>query len=215
MPALDGLRGLAILGVFANHFGTFPGSQACGWLGICLFFVLSGFLITGILLGQREAIALSGSTLWQSLAKFWVRRALRIFPLYYLALALILYFDVPTARDDAWWLVTYTHNFQVSLEGWTGIYGHFWTLCVEEQFYLIWPIAALAMPLRWMKRSYSWAPCGAWVAFGPTQPACPSFFRRFPVWIASERGHCSHMRGDPDRRPRRNFSASAASSVYR
>src|SRR5438874_10835359 len=86
LDQLDGLRGMAILGVLANHFLPFPGSFYCGWLGVNLFFVLSGFLITRILLEQRQTIE-GKYGVPRSLGVFYARRALRIFPLYYFALA--------------------------------------------------------------------------------------------------------------------------------
>src|SRR6266566_1982687 len=87
-PQIDGLRGLAILGVLANHFMTFPGAANGGWLGVCLFFVLSGFLITGILLRARQQ-AERGGGYRGALRVFYVRRALRIFPAYFLTVLVL------------------------------------------------------------------------------------------------------------------------------
>src|SRR5436190_862499 len=83
---LDGLRGLAIIGVLANHFVALPGFLWGGWLGVCLFFVLSGFLITRILLVQRGVAVACGASRGGVLRAFYARRALRIFPIYYLTL---------------------------------------------------------------------------------------------------------------------------------
>jgi peptidoglycan/LPS O-acetylase OafA/YrhL len=154
IPALDGIRGLAILGILCVHFfASFTprngletllrNGSGFGTLGIDLFFMLSGFLITGILLDTK--------TDNNSLRNFWIRRFLRIFPLYYLALGLVLLGlillprgFVPSA-DKIWeaqpWAWTYLFNFFIAREGaWNVPYiGHFWSLAVEEQFYLIWP----------------------------------------------------------------------------
>ncbi|HET9239980.1 MAG TPA: acyltransferase [Oligoflexus sp.] len=154
IPALDGIRGLAILGVVCVHFFMSYTPQnilelaiqkisGFGTLGIDLFFMLSGFLITGILLETK-----SKSHYFRN---FLLRRFLRIFPLYYLVLALVLlalilipgsdqppYSKIWEAQPWAW---SYLFNFFIAREGsWSVPYmGHFWSLAVEEQFYLVWP----------------------------------------------------------------------------
>jgi peptidoglycan/LPS O-acetylase OafA/YrhL len=152
LAALDGVRGVAILIVLIHNaaFVLGPSSlyplkivsalTATGWVGVQLFFVLSGFLITGILLETRHQRGY--------FRKFYVRRTLRIFPLYYAFLcgALLLFPLVAdpgwtdVARRNQWWYWTYTTN-------WGGPFGHvipglshFWSLAVEEQFYLFWPL---------------------------------------------------------------------------
>ncbi len=154
IPALDGIRGLAILMVLCVHFFMSYKPQNIlelviqkisghGSLGIDLFFMLSGFLITGILLDTK--------TDQHYLRNFLVRRFLRIFPLYYLVLALVLLalWLIPADQQEfyakVWeaqpWAWTYLFNFFIAREGaWTVPYlGHFWSLAVEEQFYLVWP----------------------------------------------------------------------------
>lgn len=157
MPSLDGLRGVAILIVIAHNvqllemvgmdklaYATFMAYNV-GWVGVQLFFVLSGFLITGILL----------DTLHQPhwLRNFMARRALRIFPLYYATLLLI--FVILPALDlqpDAYkaqaphqiWLWTYLVNWTDPLGYGPRQLPHLWSLAVEEQFYLLWPLAVLA-----------------------------------------------------------------------
>jgi peptidoglycan/LPS O-acetylase OafA/YrhL len=159
IPALDGTRGLAILLVLLVHFGVgagFAGRVSApwgsalerafyvGWSGVDLFFVLSGFLITSILLASKAQPRYFG--------RFYGRRALRIFPLYYVGLVLGL-LVVPAVwpgevnkllgeslRGQAWFW-TYTLNVGYAL-GWlsgVGVLGQFWTLTIEEQFYLAWP----------------------------------------------------------------------------
>ena len=151
MPSLDGLRAVSILMVCYGHLcGTrhFPVSideygRWCGdvaHLGVLVFFVISGFLITSLLMGERET---AGEI---SLKRFYLRRIVRIFPAFY---AFILVMAIATAagvvqlsgRDFAHAL-TYTVNFEV---GRSMQIGHLWSLSVEEQFYLLWPLTLLAL----------------------------------------------------------------------
>ncbi len=138
IPALDGIRGVAILLVMLFHL-KLPGFSL-GWAGVPLFFVLSGFLITGILLEEKTA------TFSEYLRAFYVKRSLRIFPLFYGYLALNLVILLVTGRptDGYAWYVLYFQNYQIANAIATdgnipGIVGHTWSLAVEEQFYLIWP----------------------------------------------------------------------------
>ncbi len=156
LPSLDGIRALALLMVIAHNAVLIEPARLdamgrlvfkaldTGWVGVTLFFALSGFLITGILLDTRAE-----PRAWRH---FMVRRALRIFPLYYLTLA--LFFIVLPALNlqpantvvDAphqWWLWTYTVNWAQG--DWPGAatFPHFWSLAVEEQFYLVWPLFML------------------------------------------------------------------------
>jgi peptidoglycan/LPS O-acetylase OafA/YrhL len=144
IPALDGLRAVAIAMVVAFHYGYLD----CGWLGVQLFFVLSGYLITRILVDARE------QPLGRFLGRFWRRRALRIFPLYFGYLLLLSAVFVATGapaafRDNALALFTYTFNLTRPLlrEG-SPAFTHFWSLCVEEQFYLLWPLAVFFLAPR-------------------------------------------------------------------
>ncbi len=144
IPALDGLRAVAIAMVVAFHYGFLD----CGWLGVQLFFVLSGFLITRILLEARE------QPFRRYLGRFWRRRALRIFPLYFGYLVVLAGVFVATGApaafaDSAIYLFTYTYNLTrpLLLEG-SPAFTHFWSLCVEEQFYLVWPLAVFALAPR-------------------------------------------------------------------
>ncbi len=150
-PALDGLRAIAVAMVFVVHFVY--KIMPWGWLGVQVFFVLSGFLITGIL---YDTIGARGN-----LRNFYGRRVLRIFPLYYAFLALcglvLLVTHGPCPRSYALWLV-YLQNFfwlvkqpQTRDVLYTGAMfpfaaiGHLWSLALEEQFYLVWPILVFAI----------------------------------------------------------------------
>jgi peptidoglycan/LPS O-acetylase OafA/YrhL len=157
MPQLDSLRAFAVLAVLVAHNWnpeTLPwvlGGLNFGDLGVRLFYVLSGYLITRILLGCRTlADARSESGLFL-VRQFYARRFLRIFPIYYLMVAVALAINIQPARAIWPWLVTYTTNLDVALYGhWIGRLGHFWSLAVEEQFYFVWPWLVLVAPRRWL-----------------------------------------------------------------
>ena len=178
IPALDGMRGLAILLVMLFHMTMVPpvGYVALKWsratpyggLGVDIFFVLSGFLITGILLGARGQI--------HYFRNFYARRALRIFPLYYAITAFsfcvlprLLPWTVakfgPVNRDAVWyWL--HLSNFSIARRGafLHGIMDVSWSLAIEEQFYLVWPaVVLLASPrnLRWICLGLICVSCGS------------------------------------------------------
>jgi peptidoglycan/LPS O-acetylase OafA/YrhL len=165
VPALDGVRGLAALLVMIFHFGRaeVPGSGAAaigffaqfGWGGVDLFFVLSGFLICGILLDTRDRPAF--------LRTFYARRTLRIFPLYFAFLAAYIFVIAPRLPGGASdiearqrWLWLYVGNFDVAAHGWysgTGSHAnHLWSLAIEEQFYLLAPFAVLLLSRRGLAR---------------------------------------------------------------
>lgn len=152
--SLDGLRAIAVAGTVWHHMagfhqdGTRPGIENSGWMGVHLFFAISGFLITTLLL--REWVR-SGRI---DVAAFWRRRVARIFPAFYLTLVGYLVLT-PLLRPELWdrlvaalpWLATYTANFGVDPGGAPVPFNHAWTLGVEEQFYLLWPLV-LAAALR-------------------------------------------------------------------
>lgn len=138
-PEIDGLRALAVTCVLIGHLYwlEFPLTGA----GVRLFFCISGYLITHILLSAHARGASTG----QILQAFWTRRVLRIFPPYYLALGIALALNAYAIRDTAWWHLTFTTNILLALQGeWEPVItGHLWSLAVEEQFYLLWPMALL------------------------------------------------------------------------
>jgi peptidoglycan/LPS O-acetylase OafA/YrhL len=142
--SLDGLRCISILAVIWHHTGIHAGGLNLarqGYLGVDLFFAISGFLITTLLLRERERF---GSI---SLRDFYIRRTLRIFPLYYavvliyVVLVLALERGTPAGRDflkNLPYFLTYTANWFVVLDG-RVIFYFAWSLATEEQFYLVWP----------------------------------------------------------------------------
>ncbi len=173
VPALDGLRGIAILLVMFHHCTILPAQG--GWIveglrnlsnigphGVDLFFVLSGFLITGILLDTKS---LPGY-----FRKFYIRRALRIFPLYY-AIVLFCLLALPSviakvpsaapklgrlaaAPSDWPWFVFYLSNFLISgRQSWAHpVLGVTWSLAIEEQFYLVWAVIVFCFSRQMIKR---------------------------------------------------------------
>jgi peptidoglycan/LPS O-acetylase OafA/YrhL len=142
LPALDGLRGVAIALVLMFHFmgpTTFAFPFGWGWCGVDLFFALSGYLITRRLLESRGSAG-------KRLGVFYRNRALRIFPLYFAFL--IAYSVVAGAPDASYWLYfcNWTQPFRRA-ELWSPL-SHFWSLAIEEQFYLVWPFAVILLPRR-------------------------------------------------------------------
>ncbi len=161
--ALDGLRGVAVLLVILHHGIVLSSGSShdrlyqvatFGWVGVDLFFVLSGFLITGILCDTR--------TRPNCLGYFYARRALRIFPLYYTALlALLICLPLIDLRSGAEfrryqaWYWAYLVNILSSLHPHAPSVartGHLWSLAVEEQFYMLWPLVVMLLNLRRLRR---------------------------------------------------------------
>ncbi len=151
MPQLDALRAFAVTAVIVHHF--IPGGWAYGAAaGVRLFFTLSGFLITGILLRSKDAVEGGKQTRRSALGKFYARRFLRIFPLYYFVVACAFALNLEPVREIIGWLLTYTLNIRMARQGWwEEHFAHFWSLCVEEQFYIFWPWLIVLLPRRWLK----------------------------------------------------------------
>lgn len=131
---LDGLRCIAISLVLLEHFAGVIGSKiSAGFYGVDLFFVISGFLITQILVAQANL------PFNQYYLKFSVRRILRIFPLYYFIITLLWLLNVEDVRSFTYSLYTYTTNYRLDFQKAQSPIRHLWSLSVEEQFYLFWP----------------------------------------------------------------------------
>jgi peptidoglycan/LPS O-acetylase OafA/YrhL len=148
LPQMDGLRALSVISVAWGHWRAawHPTSIIpYGELGVDTFFVISGFLITGILLDNRlEAQRLS------TLKQFYVRRFLRIFPVFYATLAVALLLQADGMSQSWAWHAGYLSNFYFYFHGWLGQISHFWSLAVEEQFYLFWPLLMVFLPRRFL-----------------------------------------------------------------
>lgn len=151
---LDTLRCFAVLMVLAEHWlhkTSFVSVLSPGAIGVDVFFVLSGFLITGILLRYRDRDVEEGISHRKSIKTFFMRRVLRIFPLYYLVVIGTTLFNQGMIREALPWNLTYTTNFFVMHHGnWFGLFGHWWSLAVEEQFYLLWPFVVLFFKRKWL-----------------------------------------------------------------
>ena len=160
IAGLDGLRAVAFLIVFFFHTRNLP----FGWLGVQLFFVLSGFLITDILLRMKEKLPRR-----EFFTKFYGRRFLRIFPLYYFYLFLlaVLIFLIPVLGlkglnveisskffNQIWVAIFYVYDFfhASSFFARSRFFTHLWSLSVEEQFYLIWPLLIFLTPREKFKQ---------------------------------------------------------------
>ncbi len=151
LPGLDGLRAIAVGLVLLFHRFLLP----VGWLGVQVFFVLSGYLITRILVQSKE------QPFVRYLRNFYGRRALRIFPLYYgvialLGLATAAGVHLAGVREGLPFAATYTYNFWYATKAtdFSPYITHFWTLCVEEQFYLLWPFAIFLCPAPRLKQFF-------------------------------------------------------------
>ena len=166
VPALDGVRGIAIVAVIAFHARVvFRNTSEMPWaafqvvsqgrLGVTLFFVLSGFLITGILLDTRQSDGY--------FRRFYLRRVLRIFPLYFVYLFLVFVaargaWVLATGGDpwktvSPWWYVTYLQSLPAAHANGHLFLNHLWSLAIEEQFYLVWPAVVFLLPrkcLAWL-----------------------------------------------------------------
>ena len=165
-PALDGLRGAAVLIVIADHAGFLP--EPDGGIGVTLFFVLSGFLITRVIVEARE------SRTW-SMAGFVANRFVRLFPALFLMVAVVsglLLTRGLSVRDvtaRALPALTYVQNMQPRRS--YPVFGHTWSLGVEEQFYLLWPLA-----LPWViRRARPWP---SWRWSSPVPSAVEILFAR-------------------------------------
>jgi peptidoglycan/LPS O-acetylase OafA/YrhL len=154
MPQLDTLRAFAVGMVIVAHW--LPGSAVAqalplGVIGVTLFFVLSGFLITGLLLDERRHVGDAGHARRGALGRFYARRTLRIFPVYYLTLLVLFIADSPGFREQIGWYAGYVANVLMWREqAWLPPAPHLWTLSVEEQFYLSWPLLMLYVRRPWI-----------------------------------------------------------------
>lgn len=145
---LDGLRAIAVLLVLWAHFPAISNpvlsklllinyQSLGGYLGVDIFFVLSGFLITRILLNNKQNE--------MSLSLFFIRRSLRIFPVYYLVIAFLA---LVAPSIQLWWCAAYLSNFYFAFDTKNHFLRHTWSLAVEEHFYLVWPFVVYYLPAR-------------------------------------------------------------------
>src|SRR5438094_2092797 len=156
-PQFEGLRALAVLTVMVDHFGAHvPNFPLPDWIhlgatGVRLFLVLSGYFITASLRRARGRMESDGLSAGKAMRAFYWRRFLRISPAYgvYVVIALIL--GLGTIRQNWAWVFTGTVNCLIALKNeWPLASSHLWSICVQEQFYLLWPLFILLLPRRWM-----------------------------------------------------------------
>ena len=167
-PQLDTIRAFAALAIVFRH--NLPSNSewqlrlvALLAYGVRFFFVLSGFLITGILLDARDEGEQRGEARIGIWWRFWLRRVLRLFPLYYATLAAAYALNVPFMRQSLPWHLAYLSNVWMALKGsWVAWISPLWSLAVEEQFYIVWPFLIL-----WVRRSWLPGVIGAGIAAGP------------------------------------------------
>ena len=192
LKSLDGIRGLAFLMVFFYH--EYPGSPndplsritSIGWTGVDLFFVLSGFLITGILYDTLEQP--------HYFRNFYARRGLRLFPIYIVVVCLVLAVSYALGARPNLWAVPYfiygsniVRNLGKNIGLASGLdMGHLWSLAIEEQFYLFWP---LVIAFARSKRQILWVCCAGsvlavllrWIVVGHTSLPADTSYLELPT----------------------------------
>ena len=186
LASLDSLRGIGVILIFANHFLGKAPYILFGWIGLWIFFALSGFLITDGLLKMKSL------PIGQYVGRFYMKRAFRILPAFiiFFSISVALYFIFPrrgfAGNSDLsrYWLyiVTFTFNhYPPTNSVW---FSHLWSLSLEEQFYVIWPWLVFFLPMNWLKLI---APC--WIVVAPVlRLILPWFYKDLPVqtWLVCQ-----------------------------
>lgn len=158
IAGFDGLRAIAVIFVFCEH--RIPAFKVLhlGGYGVWLFFVLSGFLIVRILYEQRLSIERGERNFWGAARSFFSRRAARIWPIYYLVMLVCAVISLSVAvphftSTEVPYYLTFTTNIYIGYiaQHWIELFGHLWSLAVEEQFYLLFGVTFLLVPSRWIR----------------------------------------------------------------
>ena len=156
-PQFDGLRALAVLTVMVDHFSAdVPNFPLPDWIhlgatGVRLFLVLSGYFITASLRRARDRMDAGELSAGKTMAAFYWRRFLRIGPAYLVFAAIALLLDLGAIRHNWAWVFTGTVNWLIAWNNqWPVAISHLWSICVQEQFYLFWPLLILLLPRKWM-----------------------------------------------------------------
>src|SRR2546430_3220627 len=156
-PQFDGLRALAVLTVMVDHFSAdVPNFPLPDWIhlgatGVRLFLVLSGYFITASLRRARDRMDAGELSAGKTMAAFYWRRFLRIGPAYLVFAAIALLLDLGAIRHNWAWVFTGTVNWLIAWnDQWPLAISHLWSICVQEQFYLFWPLLILLVPRKWM-----------------------------------------------------------------
>jgi peptidoglycan/LPS O-acetylase OafA/YrhL len=156
-PQIDGLRALAVLTVMVDHFSAdVPNFPLPDWIhlgatGVRLFLVLSGYFITASLRRARDRMESAKLSTRKTIGAFYSRRFLRIAPAYFMFAALALLLNLGAIRENWPWILTGTVNWFIAWQNqWPLTIAHLWSICVQEQFYLFWPLLILFLPRKWM-----------------------------------------------------------------
>jgi peptidoglycan/LPS O-acetylase OafA/YrhL len=156
-PQFDGLRALAVLTVMVDHFSAdVPNFPLPDWIhlgatGVRLFLVLSGYFITTSLRRARDRMNAAGLSAGRTIGTFYWRRLLRISPAYFAFAAIALFLNLGAIRQNWPWVFTGTVNWLIAWTNqWPLTISHLWSICAQEQFYLIWPLLILFLPRKWM-----------------------------------------------------------------
>jgi peptidoglycan/LPS O-acetylase OafA/YrhL len=159
-PQFEGLRAIAVLSVLFDHFGAkipnfpLPDAIHLGATGVRLFLVLSGFFITASLKRARDRIECGQTSPIPALGHFYKQRFLRILPPYGIFVGLGLLCGIAGISQNFGWLMTFTVNILIAwTDEWPEAISHLWSICVQEQFYLLWPALIFFMPKRWVLQS--------------------------------------------------------------
>lgn len=153
-PQLDGLRCFAVVAVMIQHWISWDTPihllKNIPWgHGVILFFVLSGYLISNVLFAVKEQIDRQETTIGSALKIFYLRRVFRIFPAYYALVLFLAFLNYQNTREILPWLLSFTSNILECIKGdFVGNFNHFWSLAVEEQFYIVWPILVFLVPRK-------------------------------------------------------------------
>ncbi|TPK81071.1 acyltransferase [Mesorhizobium sp. B2-4-13] len=189
IAGFDGVRAIAVLMVFISHKTTLPHHDSYGSVGVWLFLVLSGMLISSILSEMRGKVEAGTQSKWRSMGDFYLRRSLRIFPLYYaclgvFALASLFTSFVGFSRMEATIYALYGTNIYIAMTptGDHGHFGHLWSLSAEEQFYLLFAPILLFTPRKYLLRI-----CVGFMLAGAAMLA----------WLVSVRTHPNAIHVDP------------------
>jgi len=156
-PQFDGLRALAVLTVMVDHFSAdVPNFPLPDWIhlgatSVRLFLVLSGYFITASLRRARDRMDAGELSVTKTIGVFYWRRLLRIGPAYLMFVTLALLFNFGAIRHNWPWVLTGTVNWMIAWQNqWPLAISHLWSICVQEQFYLLWPLIILLLPRKWI-----------------------------------------------------------------
>src|SRR3984893_3285987 len=156
-PQFDGLRALAVVTVMVDHFGAdVPNFPLPDWIhlgatGVRLFLVLSGYFITASLRRARDRMENGELSAGKTIGAFYWRRLLRIGPAYFVFAGIAMLLHFRSIRQNWPWVLTGTVNWLIAWQDrWPLTISHLWSICVQEQFYLFWPLLILLLPRRWM-----------------------------------------------------------------